>query len=310
MVVKNLATGKGSPAAFMITPSEAQYAIMDFLRWLKRMGFIPNCWMIDCSDTEVAGIRSAYGLAMLVFECLWHVLKAITEQTKKKLKVKQIPAGGTKVEANQQLRESAKGDFVRLIHAASAEDFEEIWTEIQETYAEHVEWIAYLSGEWIGKKERWALAWRKVSGVCAFLASSFVSDQRSPPLLPTFTPHTQDTPHYRIETNNYVESWHHHLKVFYLRLMRKQRVDVMLHILTDKIEPDFRRAELRVTMNFEAPRFSKVEGQARKRAYAINSEDAEGMVEYEYSEDTEDGRVSATLHRYGSPDVDRPFSLT
>lgn len=182
MVVKNLATGKGSPVAFMITPSEAQYAIMDFLRWLKAMGFIPNCWMIDCSDTEVAGIRSAYGMAMLVFECLWHVLKAITEQAKKKLSVSAVPVGLMKVEANQQLRASAKADFTRLIYAVSTEDFEEVWSEIQVTFAEHKAWMAYLSGEWIGKKERWALAWRKVGCVPAQLALS-TGRSRSPALL-------------------------------------------------------------------------------------------------------------------------------
>lgn len=72
--------------------------------------------------------------------------------------------------------------------------------------------------------------------------------------------------------------------------MRKQRVDVLLHILTDKIEPDFHRAELRVTLNFETPTFSKVELAARKKAYLIPSADAEGMVEY--NEECEDGRVS------------------
>lgn len=162
VVVKNLATGKGSPVAFMITPSEAQYAIMDFLRWLKAMGFIPNCWMIDCSDTEIAGIRSAYGVDVLVFECLWHVLKAITEQAKKKLNVGAVPLGATKVEANKQLRASAKADFTRLIHAATSDDFEEVWQEIEVAYAEYTAWMAYLRTEWMGKKERWALAWRKV----------------------------------------------------------------------------------------------------------------------------------------------------
>lgn len=81
----------------------------------------------------------------------------------------------------------------------------------------------------------------------------------------------QDFPHYSINTNNYIESWHHHLKTYYLKLMRRQRIDVIIHILTEKVEPDFRRSELRVTMGFEAPRLSKEERENRSRAEAIES---------------------------------------
>ena len=95
----------------------------------------------------------------------------------------------------------------------------------------------------------------------------------------------QDIPHYRIETNNYVESWLHHLKAFYLRLMRKQRVDVILYILSEKVEPDFRRSALRVSLNFEQPTYSKVEIQYRKVAQKIDSAEAEEMVAYDEDSD-------------------------
>lgn len=62
--------------------------------------------------------------------------------------------------------------------------------------------------------------------------------------------------------------------------MRKQRINVMLHVLTDKVEPDFRRDELRVTMIFKRPRFLKVEVASRKKALALDSSLAVDMVEY------------------------------
>lgn len=164
IILKNLTTGKGSPAAFMLTPSEAQYPIIQWLRWLHtKFNFNPNCFMIDCSDTETAAIRVTFGAAMLIFECLWHVLKAIVDQAKKKLSVKTVPKGVGKVAANQRLREEAKKDFKRLVFATSAEDFDEIWAEIQVIYSEHEEWIRYLSREWMGKRERWSMSWRKAS---------------------------------------------------------------------------------------------------------------------------------------------------
>jgi hypothetical protein len=88
IVIKNLETGAGAPAAFMITPSEAQYAIADFLGWLyEQQIFRCKNWMIDCSQTEAAGILKGQGLDCTIFFCLWHVLEAVVEQLKQKLKV-------------------------------------------------------------------------------------------------------------------------------------------------------------------------------------------------------------------------------
>lgn len=41
-----------------------------------------------------------------------------------------------------------------------------------------------------------------------------------------------------METNNYVESWHRVLKHSYLRNKRNQRLDLLIHILVDRVEPD------------------------------------------------------------------------
>src|ERR1700742_4038501 len=80
----------------------------------------------------------------------------------------------------------------------------------------------------------------------------------------------QDRPHYRIETNNLIESWHYHLKWNYLCLMRKQRLDVLVHILTDKVEPDYRRLDIRVSLGFENSNLSRVEYASRKAAESVD----------------------------------------
>jgi hypothetical protein len=78
VVVKNLETGAGAPGAFMITPSEAQYAIADFLGWLyTEQLFRCKSWMIDCSATKASGIRKGQGQDVLLFICLWHVFEAV-----------------------------------------------------------------------------------------------------------------------------------------------------------------------------------------------------------------------------------------
>ncbi|KAJ7660131.1 hypothetical protein DFH06DRAFT_1472232 [Mycena polygramma] len=148
VVVKNLATGKGSPAAFMITPSEAQYTIIDFIRWLRtECGFLCTTWMIDCSDVEAAGITTGCGVAILIFLCFWHVMKAVAEQAKKKLAVKNPPDGVSKTAANSQLRADAVADFRRLLNALTTEEFDEILEEIESSYSEYPSWLKYLHTE-------------------------------------------------------------------------------------------------------------------------------------------------------------------
>lgn len=151
----------------MLTPTETQYPIIQWLRWLLvKLGFKPDSWMIDCSDVETAAIRAVHGLAMRIFECLWHVLDAINRRAKDKLSVSTVPKGTSKVVANKALRESATRDFRRLVYAATPEEFEEVWGEICDVYVEQREWMKYLATEWVeplGKKEKWALCYRKVS---------------------------------------------------------------------------------------------------------------------------------------------------
>ena len=95
LVVKNLVTGKGVPAAFMITPGESQWPVYDWLDWLAKpeaasgLGYQGKRWMIDCSDAEASAIRTAIHGAQVIV-CMWHVYKAVAEQAKKKLHVRTL----------------------------------------------------------------------------------------------------------------------------------------------------------------------------------------------------------------------------
>ncbi|KIJ55823.1 hypothetical protein M422DRAFT_85496, partial [Sphaerobolus stellatus SS14] len=57
--------------------------------------------------------------------------------------------------------------------------------------------------------------------------------------------------HYGIDTNNYIESWHSNLKKNYIGRGRKMRMDYMIHILTQSVEPDFYRAHVRCGLGFQ-----------------------------------------------------------
>lgn len=70
------------------------------------------------------------------------------------------------------------------------------------------------------------------------------------------------------------------LKRDYLRLMRKQRVDVLIHILVDQVEPDLRRQEAQIRLGFEAPHLQKHEKASKKLANTIETGELKSMVEY------------------------------
>jgi hypothetical protein len=75
---------------------------------------------------------------------------------------------------------------------------------------------------------------------------------------------------YEIHTNNYVESWHYQLKFVYLKFMRRQRVDVVVHVLVDRVEPDLWQQSIRVDLNFERARLSQQETASYQRSRKIS----------------------------------------
>ncbi|KAJ7660130.1 hypothetical protein DFH06DRAFT_390985 [Mycena polygramma] len=61
---------------------------------------------------------------------------------------------------------------------------------------------------------------------------------------------------------------------------------VILHILTEQVEPDFRRSDIRVALDFDRPRLSKPEQASQQKARAVSSEDLDDMIDYADPEDS------------------------
>lgn len=71
-----------------------------------------------------------------------------------------------------------------------------------------------------------------------------------------------------MDTNNYIESWHRHLKEVYLSSMKKLRVDVLVYVLWDLVLPDIMQDHLRAKVELKAKALSKAERQRKQIAYA------------------------------------------
>ncbi|KIJ25084.1 hypothetical protein M422DRAFT_193889, partial [Sphaerobolus stellatus SS14] len=85
--------------------------------------------------------------------------------------------------------------------------------------------------------------------------------------------------HYGIDTNNYIESWHSNLKANYLGRGRKHRLDYMIRILTQDVEPDFMYAHVRCGLGFQGRHLCKAERIAKERASTLMYEEAQIHVE-------------------------------
>ena len=85
---------------------------------------------------------------------------------------------------------------------------------------------------------------------------------------------------YRINTNNYVESWHRNLKTNYLKFMRKQRMDVILHILTTEVNKQYNFEDMQATLKYITPKLNKFEVQNQKRAAEIDESEYDNMMSF------------------------------
>lgn len=92
--------------------------------------------------------------------------------------------------------------------------------------------------------------------------------------------------------------------------MRKQRIDVLLHILAEQVEPDFRRSDIRVALDFERPRLSKAEQASQNKARAVPSHELEDMIEYADLEENSTSKVSFSPCQVGLPLISSSRTLT
>ncbi|KAE8251485.1 hypothetical protein A4X13_0g3973 [Tilletia indica] len=262
LVVRSTTTGHGIPVAFMLTNGEAAHPIIFWLEALRRhprVRFQPRHIMIDCSVTEVSAIRNAFPAPStpIILFCDWHMLKAMTANSKLKVKGHAgHPRGALSISDNQQAQRRARDGFIKLMNASTREAFASSASAYLVEWQCCPDWVKYVEDTWLTRKEMWARAWRQEG-------------------------------HRGVDTNNFIESWHNQLKTLYLGLMRKQGVDVLLWFLLRQCVQDYRTNELRVSLGFQACALSKSDREANRKATALTYAEALALV----SQD-EDGTIT------------------
>lgn len=78
-----------------------------------------------------------------------------------------------------------------------------------------------------------------------------------------------------INTNNYIETWHNTLKSSYLGRFRKQRTDILIHLVLREVLPDFR---IKVAIGLERRRLSDAEKAQGRKFNELSTETATSLV--------------------------------
>ncbi|CAD6922237.1 unnamed protein product [Tilletia controversa] len=254
LVVRSTTTGRGIPAGFMFTNAEHAQPIIYWLECLRRdprLRFKPSHFMIDCFTTELLAIRTAFTAPSTpsVLFCDWHMLKAMTANSKLKVKGHEgHPQGALRNQDNQLAQKEARSGFLKLVNASDPQAVAEELARYLERWKCCPAWTKYVEEQWLPYKELWGRAWRREA-------------------------------HRGIDTNNFIETWHNQLKTAYLGMMRKQGVDVLLCILLKQCVPDYRSNELRVSLGLDSCAMTKADREARRKAQDLPYLEALALVE-------------------------------
>ncbi|KAI9270502.1 hypothetical protein BDA99DRAFT_569841 [Phascolomyces articulosus] len=127
-----------------------------WLKWLKeKIHFQPRCIMIDNSDTEMTGIRAAYGIDIQVLICHWHIKRVWHKNVAKK-----VYAHPDVSVQPKQVRD--------MLRASTHEDFDLLYDELQLFCMENEgTWSisdiqSYFDQEYLPKEEKWSNTWRQL----------------------------------------------------------------------------------------------------------------------------------------------------
>lgn len=252
LVAKHHASGMGVPLAFPICSSEEHQPLQAFLSWTTTVSnYKPAAVMIDCSATEALAIEKAWPTAKIRY-CRWHLFRSVWKQLRQKVKVS--PKSKSKADQTaamaetHQTRITAQRDLNHLLAAPNIPAFEDRWQLFKAKWSKWKDWIKYVEDQWLKTHERWA-------------------------------EHGRTLADHSIITNMYIESWHGTLKGKHLGNRRKQRVDLLLHILVDEAMPSLRTRVLKIQFDVNHRQRSKAEEPRLKQAYQLPMHQAQEMIE-------------------------------
>ncbi|CEG84448.1 hypothetical protein RMATCC62417_18250 [Rhizopus microsporus] len=214
LVIRHAETGTGCPAAYLFTTYRSFLPVSHWLYHLKHSASLcPEKITIDMSDVEENAIRSIF-LSVNIQWCLFHVLRAISQQVRAKLVLESL---SDRKRAHQAVISQLKGMM---------------WENSRAEYTR--------------KLSQFIQEFNIYSAFMLYFKNNYLDNDR----FTKWTAAYQPDRYTNMETINYVESWHNQLKTSYLQ-RRNRRVDRLVYILVNDVEEDFLSNINRIRMNVE-----------------------------------------------------------
>ncbi|KAG1172622.1 hypothetical protein G6F70_006439 [Rhizopus microsporus] len=214
IVARHPATGAGCPVAYMFTEDRSMATVSVFLSFVKNDIGITTLEKItvDVSITEHAALTAVYPEAAVQW-CLFHVSRAWMRKIRELIKLESSAL-------NNQVHRAIITDLKALMWKKNRVIFLLSLLAFNMKYSMYTSFLNYMERNYLSRE-------KFVHWSAAFQPQIFSN----------------------METNNFIESWHNQLKTVYLGRKRNRRVDRLISVLVDDVEPDYIDNTCRITLN-------------------------------------------------------------
>lgn len=191
------------PVAFLLTNDSSSIPLTYWFKHIKETIGAPDFITTDDAQAEYTAIRNAFGESVTVHLCLWHIMKAWSNKLRMAIR-------STPQQTAKDLRQEAINELREILYNPYLNKAEEKIAEFRNKWSDHNDGkvVDYLDKRYFteSRKQRWMKAYR----VGKFYAG--------------------------MDTNNYVESWHNHLKSQFLKGHTNCRGDRLIFILSNDVD--------------------------------------------------------------------------
>lgn len=230
---------KGVPVCFCIIDKEVTNILVEWFTWLKNNFTLNvNRIMIDCSQTEITAIRSAFP-SVNISLCHWHIKRAWEMHIKKEIKISNA------THETKAMQEQARVFLNSMMHATDEGVFYSIYESFKLKFKDFMGFVAYFDKQWLERCDIWCKAWRRDA---------------------TF------------HTNNLIESYHNKLKTIYLGRSRNLRVDRLVYMLSQIVILDYRQEALQTLIGIRPVALNAREKKRKSTADSIDIQEASLMI--------------------------------
>ncbi|KAI7885962.1 uncharacterized protein EV154DRAFT_605713 [Mucor mucedo] len=242
IVVKDPATEKGVPVCFLVTDNEVTSALSLWFFWLKSNFKLQVKQIItDSFSTEVFSIIASYNNNITVTMSHWHIEQAWETQIENHASV----VGS--FQKTYRLQKRVREFLDCMMHAPNEASFHLSLVLFKIEFKKFSSFIKYFEQNWVVKKELWCKAWRE--------PTSF-------------------------DFNNFMESYHAHLKPFYPGSVDPLRVDRLIYLLSQAVMTDYQQESSKALHGNSDRQLTEIEVEREREVLAIKYSKACTMVEH------------------------------